>query len=256
MKRQQQKGGSVASTAVTGLVNQDTFSGMNKMFSNEVGQCGGRASSKVAKCSNCGTQYLPKIVGGKVSPHCKKGGSGIINDFASRIQNSLNIKSPFTQHGPFKSEPAPALNEVLPRSGGAVKQNPKAKKAKAKKPPQKGGEIKHLSEYMKKSDDDIYLLRNKRGGSTTVDNLGLNYNAIRAQTSVVGDVINRGDQMVQNRILASEQVPSAPLMQKTINYGAVTDGLVAKPMPFSFQNNAITGGKSRTKRKTTPKKKV
>lgn len=46
-----QKGGSVASDAVTQLVNNDTYSDMNKNFSNEI-QCGGK--SKTKKCKKVG----------------------------------------------------------------------------------------------------------------------------------------------------------------------------------------------------------
>jgi hypothetical protein len=262
MRKEQQKGGSVASNAVTGLVNQDTFSDMNKMFSNDVsgGQCGGSKSqtnTRLTKCSNCGVTYKAKLTtGGKISTHCKKGGMNILQDLANNIQSSLNIKSHFTN--PFKSDPAPALNESLPlATGGAKTKSAKSAKcatsAKSKKSNMKGGEIKHLKEYMNSSKDDAYLLRNKRGGS--VDNLGLNYDSVRAQTSVVGDMINRADQSVQNQIAATEAVVSSPLMQKTINFGAVTEGQQTNPMGFTFQGKSLTGGKKRPSVKK-PKKKV
>jgi hypothetical protein len=117
----QQKGGSVASDAVTSLVSADTYTKMNTMFSNDYAnkQCGGE--SKLHKCPTCGGAYRKKkTTKGK---KCKRGG-GIfdalnngVSNLAQSAQSALGVKSNFVD-SPFRSSPAPALSGVLPRNVG------------------------------------------------------------------------------------------------------------------------------------------
>lgn len=116
----QQKGGSVASDAVTSLVSADTYAKMNTMFSNDYSnkQCGG---SKLKKCPTCGGAYRKKKT--SKGKKCKRGG-GIfdalnngVSNLAQSAQSALGVKSNFVD-SPFRSSPAPALSGVLPRNVG------------------------------------------------------------------------------------------------------------------------------------------
>lgn len=141
MNKQVKKGGSVASDAVTSLVNQDTYSHMNKQFTNQYGdkQCGGKQ-----KCRRC------KVCGGKIKSSLKKGGASIqdilkpasnaASSFANTVVGSVKStsnmltnsathalgltspqKSNYVNSGVFTSQPAAAYNSVLPRNVGLVR---------------------------------------------------------------------------------------------------------------------------------------
>lgn len=231
-----QKGGSVASDAVTGLVSESTFKQMNVAFSNEISgkQCGGRLASP--KCAVCGGRLSKQhCAKGSRCGGCKKGGAGV---------NSLVPSA-------FQSSPAPALNagllraslpqqpvaaESLPK-GGAKKSSTACKSKSQCTRSQKGGEIASLASIMKREQNDSYALYNKRGGATNVS-VGLGYSSIPQQGLPEGIAIDRtvGSQSVPNRILATEQVPSMPLVQKVAQYAYVTD----TKLPFSYASNKAT----------------
>jgi hypothetical protein len=113
----QQKGGSVASDAVTSLVSADTYKGMNNMFSNQYSnnkQCGGKKSNK---CPTCGGSYKKKR-----EARARRGG-GIVDSLQQGVKSATNaMKLNFVNESPFQSTPAPALSEVLPRNAGVKDQ--------------------------------------------------------------------------------------------------------------------------------------
>lgn len=216
-----QKGGSVASDAVTSLVSDDTYLHMNKTFTNTLSQCGG------SSCPTCGSKLGGKKHKTKKGKKVKKGGDS-----------------------PFKSEPAPALDSVLPRqmNMSEVTQEFKVveggkKKSVVKK--KKGGNLKSLHELNSNSSD--YKLKNKSGGS---DNTSLNYNAARSTIFTYGDIIDRGNQQVQNKLLATESVPTMPTLNKGTEFGKTLDS----DMKFSYSGDKITGGSPKSALKKLVKK--
>lgn len=292
-----QKGGSVASDAVTSLVTADTYAKMNNIFSNNYskGQCGGSKQS-----ANCGGRSAKKHTSNK------RGGGP--EQILGAVKNVLSAKSTFVD-APFKSSPAPALNSVLPRNvgvkdtfinAGSVPQLPKlsnfvnANKAhftNASKAPvmmdftgqeavkvtntlpanilsqfsnnqsdqsvkpftggkrscKKGGAIKSVAELMSQNAGLNYELRNKKGGFSKKDNLGLNYNAVKTTRFPLGDTINRSQQEIQNKMLATESVPGLPLVQKFTEYGKPADN----QMKYSYASEKMTfapptGGSAKT----------
>lgn len=125
-----QKGGSVASDAVTSLVNQDTYSQMNKSFTNQFGdkQCGGKKCCK--RCTSCGQKIkrsLKSKRGGgledifKPVTNTAKSFTNTAKSFTTTVTNSassaLGLKSHYANSA-FSSQPALAYNAVLPRNAG------------------------------------------------------------------------------------------------------------------------------------------
>lgn len=110
-----QKGGSVASDAVTSLVSADTYTKMNAGFTNSFanGQCGG--SQRCPTCGGSGRRKSKKTM-------VKKGGNATpsLGDFLKSLSNStataMASKSQFTNSSPYVSSPAPALNSTLLRN--------------------------------------------------------------------------------------------------------------------------------------------
>ena len=122
-----QTGGSVASDAVTSLVTQDTYSTMNSEFTNNYSNGGGKqCGGGMHKCPTCGGSYKKKSKKSKVpkaKPVPKKGGgtNASLGDFMSSLAKStsaaMGVKSNFS-NSVFQSQPAQALNSVLPRNVG------------------------------------------------------------------------------------------------------------------------------------------
>jgi hypothetical protein len=125
-----QTGGSVASDAVTSLVTSDTYSTMNSEFTNNYSNGGGKqCGGGMHKCPTCGGSYKKKskkTKGSKVpkaKPVPKKGGgtNASLGDFMSSLAKStsaaMGVKSNFS-NSVFQSQPAQALNSVLPRNVG------------------------------------------------------------------------------------------------------------------------------------------
>jgi len=122
-----QTGGSVASDAVTSLVTPDTYSTMNSEFTNNYSNGGGKqCGGGMHKCPTCGGSYKKKSKKSKVpkaKPVPKKGGStnASLGDFMSSLAKStsaaMGVKSNFS-NSVFQSQPAQALNSVLPRNVG------------------------------------------------------------------------------------------------------------------------------------------
>lgn len=280
----QQKGGSVASDAVTSLVSADTYSQMSKSFTNHVGeQCGG------SLCKKCGRR-----VGGKKKTHrkhhsVKKGGDGvesIFKSFTNSASTALGLKSNAgagaaakSSFSVFQSSPAPAYNAVLPRNVGVAATNakaqftnsetrapntkvvtvgpPKASNSAANavkmqfsdpiKPPTiggscqrrlkttTGGSMRSLSDLMARNSGSSYSVKNKRGGASS-DTVGLNYNAIKSSSSTTGPSVDRSPSGVVDRLLATEQVPSLPLIQKFTQYGSPVDS----KMTFTYSGDRVS----------------
>jgi len=118
-----QTGGSVASDAVTTLVTPDTYAKLNSTFTNSYsngdGQCGGGLN----KCPTCGGAYKKtKKVMHKHKKPVKKTGGNAVPDFLQKVvanaSAALAPKANFVNSGVFHSQPAPALNSVLPRNVG------------------------------------------------------------------------------------------------------------------------------------------
>jgi hypothetical protein len=133
-----QTGGSVASDAVTTLVTPDTYSSMNSAFTNNYTNGGGKqCGGGMNKCPTCGGSYKKKSKKSKADKakplaklECearlpKKGGSAnasaSLSDFMSNLAKTttaaIGVKSNFS-NSVFQSQPAQALNSVLPRNVG------------------------------------------------------------------------------------------------------------------------------------------
>ncbi len=146
MLKLKQKGGSVASDAVTSLVSQDTYAQMNKTFTNQFGdkQCGGK---KCKRCMSCGQKLKsrkPKSGGSlgdlfKPVTNTAKSIGNSVKSMSSTVTNSassaLGLKSTYTD-SVFSSQPAAAYNSVLPRNVGLNSTKlVKAENAKVALPP-------------------------------------------------------------------------------------------------------------------------
>ena len=279
--KQQQKGGSVASDAVTSLVSADAYNQLSRNFTNHVGeQCGG------ALCKRCGR----KVGGGKKKSSrkhhsVKKGGDGsgldsVFKSFTNSasvalgLKSNVGAKSNFTE-SVFASAPAPAYNAVLPRNVG-VQANAKshfsnsvAKVSNSSQNTSKmqfadpikaptvggncphrskavsGGNLRSMSELMARNAGSSYSIKNKRGGADTV---GLNYNAIRTANDAAGATVDRSPNGIVDRLLATEQVPALPVIQKFTQYGSPLD----TKMSFTYSGDRVSvappksGGKSKT----------
>lgn len=127
-----QTGGSVASDAVTSLVTKDTYSSMNSAFTNNYTNGGGKqCGGGMKKCPTCGGAYKKKSKKPKekdTKAKAKKGGgtntsaaTSALSDFMSSLAKStsaaMHVKAPFV-NSVFQSQPASALNSVLPRNVG------------------------------------------------------------------------------------------------------------------------------------------
>jgi hypothetical protein len=110
-----QKGGSVASDAVTSLVTPDTYHKMNMEFTNSYlnSQCGGQQN--LEKCKACGGS-------GKIRSKNKSysGGNSSFGDFVQNLANgarsAMSLKSNYV-NPVFKDTPAEVWEtSVLPRN--------------------------------------------------------------------------------------------------------------------------------------------
>jgi hypothetical protein len=219
-----QKGGSVASDSVTSLVSSDAYTKMNTGFTNNFanGQCGGRLKL-ASKCATCNNNLK-----------LKRGGAASLEDFMKSLSkiNAMATKLNFTN------------NDIISKPSSAkVKERKTRLTQDKKKKSHEGGSMNVLSAQ---NVGNSYTLRNKKGGfANPNESMGLSYNSIQYQGNNNGAGIEKSfsSQNIPNKILATEQVPHLPLLQKFINYGAPTP--TDTKLPFSYNSVKHVGGKKK-----------
>lgn len=254
-----QKGGSVASDAVTSLMSPHAYNTMNSNFTNQYSnarsQAGGNCNST---CPTCGGSNKHKN-----KNKSKKGGSMNMMDTITQ-----GMKSNFVNSAPFVSAPAPAFNSASLRNSMHTNTSPKSitllsheemmggkkkvekvkSKSKSKSKTQKGGEaeVVSLSTLMSTNSGLDYKIDNKKGGaSDAAQTIGLNYNNILNQSMPTGDPINMASsiQNVGNRIMSTETVSSLPLINKITSFGMPPNS----NQPFNYSSSNQSGGKGKDK---------
>jgi hypothetical protein len=226
-----QKGGSVASDSVTSLVSSDAYTKMNTGFTNNFanGQCGGRLKL-ASKCATCNNNLK-----------LKRGGAASLEDFMKSLSkiNAMATKLNFTNSDIISK---PIKKQVKPSSAKVKERKTRLTQDKKKKS-HEGGSMNVLSAQ---NVGNSYTLRNKKGGfANPNESMGLSYNSIQYQGNNNGAGIEKSfsSQNIPNKILATEQVPHLPLLQKFINYGAPTP--TDTKLPFSYNSVKHVGGKKK-----------
>lgn len=258
------KGGSVASDAVTGLVDEATFTKMNAMFDNKVG----------GACPCSGTQQRMKMKhrgGSQANANAKNtGNSSIANILGSSTMHafgSLKTGGSSNTNAGAKLDTIPTLmssDESLAMSvknrqiGGVKRASKKVVGAKKKAPAKKAPAKKSSTRKVR---------RVQRGGADS--------NATSTDGVDVGPKLNFASYSFTPKsppsssavdILASEGVSSIPLLQKQtlygqvssdanspFMYGQVTDSPMKPGIDSMASGIALAGGRKKVAKKVTKK---
>lgn len=208
------KGGSVASNAVSGLIDQNAYNALTKNFSNftNAGKCGGSKSRKTKK-------------GGTSDPL-----SAVSNAVAKALSSTFNKGAVSEGFNVFKSVPSAVGSEYANLRGNA-----------------KGG-TKNMSEL--RNNASIYSVRNRRGG-TLAKNAGLDYSSIASTSKMYGQVTARTTPNAVNRLMATNSASSLPALNKTAMYGSTSNN--AHNFSYASADK-IVGGKKKVAKKSKSKK--
>lgn len=265
------RGGSYASDAVVGAVENNAFSKLSTNFTNAVPQKGGRKSQKAGSIASDAVikAVEPKVFqGGKCPkggrcPNCGKrmNGGTKSTTFESIMANASRVLSgqpvqydTFAQKLQFRSEPAHVPQTEVVKLLDAVRSPATAPAPAPATAPvvsnvKSGGfgnrQLKNINEYMKKGSFHIF---NKQFGGADGIPIGLKSDhAILQSNTTVGTAPNRIPSATTLNIIANEEIYGPHLMQKTSHFGNVT-GVVEAKTSFHY------GGNSKKKYPTAPRK--
>lgn len=247
------KGGSQASNAVTGLVNEPTYNALTKNFSNMMNS---------VKCATGGKPQKKRTTASKKkSCGCKKGGSttSMVNTVSNSVTDAMSavkgtLSSTFgsgkeafnTGFNVYKSQPA-SMNASYSDLRGVANAKPAT-----------GGFAagKNIATYMNNAES--YSVQNRRGGSanTSADMVkpGLNYSGIATTAKMYGQVNSRTTPAAVERMLATNTASTTPALIKTTNYGSTTNS--SSFFNYAGVDKLVAGGKKRKAVKAVDKKAV
>ncbi len=98
---------------------------------------------------------------------------------------------------------------------------------------------------MSQNAGNSYVLRNKKGGSSSSPSPSLDYSSIRSQGPSHGSSLNQipNSQSTANILLANQQIASLPLIEKTMTYGTPSDVM----LPFTYHSESLVTSESLVK---------
>jgi hypothetical protein len=223
------KGGSVASDAVSGLVDEATYAKMNVMFDNKVGGAcpcrkgnpsRGGSSNSSKNASNSQNSSIANILGSSTMHAFKTGG---------------NANSQIASVPELLSSDESLVMSVKNRQIGGAKKAASKKKAPAKKAPAKKAPAKKAPAKKAPAKKAPRRKVTQRGGAETATEgvdvgpkLNFSTYSFTPKTPPSASAVD---------ILASEAVASLPLMQKQTELGLLSSRDVRSPFSFGSVND-------------------
>jgi hypothetical protein len=233
------KGGSVASDAVSGLVDEATYAKMNVMFDNKVGGAcpcrkgnpsRGGSSNSSKNASNSQNSSIANILGSSTMHAFKTGGNA--NSQIASVPELLSSDESLVMS--VKNRQIGGAKKAASKKKAPAKKAP-AKKAPAKKAPAKKAPAKKAPAKKAPAKKAPRRKVTQRGGAETATEgvdvgpkLNFSTYSFTPKTPPSASAVD---------ILASEAVASLPLMQKQTELGLLSSRDVRSPFSFGSVND-------------------